>query len=75
VPDHTYRGWSREKLEQEEARLAKERTAIREAQNAVTAELEIHRALDFMNEETRRIVQVRLDGKVAPAGAAKEKRP
>jgi hypothetical protein len=73
VPENKYHGWSREKLEQEEQRLAKERTEVREAQNAVAAELEIHRALDSMNPEARRIVQIRLDGKVSSNGGVKGK--
>jgi hypothetical protein len=57
-------------LEQLRADLAAKRTEIREAQVAVQAEIDFRAALDAMPDASRRIVQIRLAGGVAPVGGA-----
>ena len=62
--------WTTVELEAEAVRLGLERTQVRLAQVAVSSELEIRRALETLSPEARRIVQIRLEGGIAPEGEA-----
>lgn len=50
--------------------LRTQKRAIRDQQNAVEAERGLRRAMASMPDEARRILSLRLDGGIAPAGEA-----
>lgn len=70
VTDYTkeYEALSREDLEKEDARLAKQRTEVRERQLAVTGLLDAHRALEQLSlppesvKKLYRLSQIRAEG-------------
>lgn len=68
--EKTLKGMSDEKLEKLSSDLAETRTQVRLAQNAVASEIEIRRALAAMSPETRRVINLRLGGEIAPSGSA-----
>lgn len=60
-----YQGWSDEDLEAERARLAGERTRIREAQVAAAAEIEVRAALKSLSPNAQaRLVRINVGGSI-----------
>lgn len=53
-----------------DAELAAKRTEIRLEQIAVSAEIDLRRALGAMSAESRRIIHIRLEGGISPSGDA-----
>jgi hypothetical protein len=60
-----------EQLAAAAAQLADDRTKVRKAQNAVTAEQEMRKALAGMSGPAREVAKIRLEGKIDAEGGAK----
>jgi energy-coupling factor transporter ATP-binding protein EcfA2 len=59
-----------EELAEYDRETAAERTAIRERQLEISAEVEFRRSMANLNEGQRRIVAIRLAGEATPTGGA-----
>lgn len=54
--------------------LAEEKRSIRDQQNEVQAELDLRRALETLSGPSRRIIEARMGGAIAPEGAPQSRR-
>ena len=69
-----YEHMTTSELEAEQERLADEKRSVRDQQNEVQAELDLRRALESLSGPSRRIVEARMGGAIAPEGEAPARR-